>query len=271
MSSVGVYPYPYQTSGHGHTIRDPILFDTSSEGFPVDSGLDGSRLRHPNARKRVHWASEVIYIDRSEATGPQTHAGRSRPPPTEQSSSRDLSSRLLPSTSTGFVARARHGDVGLVGPSAMPSLANTSKLMARRRGRSLDETNDARRGRSRSSAPLDGHVISMPKGDSSRRGKRIGVAANSSFKRDSRILPNHPVFIVDVLPAVPDPPPNRLPPAPRPARLPTPDLDDISNRNFCSCDDLLCRFPTHQEFSAAFSKTNHQLEAAKAHIKNGRD
>lgn len=39
------------------------------------------------------------------------------------------------------------------------------------------------------------------------------------------------------LPAVPEPPQfQRPPPTPRPTRLPTPDLDDLSDHEFCCCD-----------------------------------
>lgn len=63
--------------------------------------------------------------------------------------------------------------------------------------------------------------------------------ANSAAKRDKvprRKITSH------VLPRVPDAPSSqnrKPPPAPRPARLPTPDLEDIDGEMFCRCDSYV--------------------------------
>lgn len=46
---------------------------------------------------------------------------------------------------------------------------------------------------------------------------------------------------LNIPPAVPEAPRQGPPPTPRPARLLTPDLEDISQNNFCDCNNLACR------------------------------
>lgn len=61
-------------------------------------------------------------------------------------------------------------------------------------------------------------------------------------------------------PPVPDPPSSRAtPPAPRPRRLPTPDLDELEHGEFCPCCPGNSR-----------SKMDAQLAAALSHIKGKR-
>jgi hypothetical protein len=62
--------------------------------------------------------------------------------------------------------------------------------------------------------------------------------ANTGSKRSSG-LPHRPL---NIPPPVPEAPRRQgPPPTPRPARLPTPDLEDISHRRFCACNNPVCR------------------------------
>jgi len=85
-----------------------------------------------------------------------------------------------------------------------------------------------------------GHGTSKP---THLRGGDLNFSKSSKRKTPDHHSPKKMIGLpVYTLPAVPEAPIRQgPPPTPRPARLPTPELDDISYRRFCACDDSGCR------------------------------
>ncbi|KAG4433971.1 hypothetical protein IFR05_010551 [Cadophora sp. M221] len=91
-------------------------------------------------------------------------------------------------------------------------------------------------------------------------------SAKSTASRDK--VP-HRRSLSQVPPSVPDAPSSwnqKPPPAPRPARLPTPDLMDIDGEMFCACDSNMFGKGYGPEGMKNLAKMNAQLEAARAHM-----
>ena len=153
-------------------------------------------------RKNVHWAPSVVYnehkmqprIQGSASTG-QFKKSPAKPPEQPPSSKSSSASNSPNKTDASHIRQ----------PSNF-------KFMQSRRP---------------ISPPLPEHSRAQV-----HRPAQTIAAANSASRRDPLTRPKSPTKIRKALPMVPDPPRAHPPPAPRPARLPTPDLPEIEEAKF---------------------------------------
>lgn len=206
-----------------------------------------SMAARTSTTKKVHWASEVVDNE-------DKHRELPRSPVTMQnhSSPHAIPSLRIRLDSSSVSSTRRDAPIRDDRRNRATPVANISKPIGQTRSRSSSDSHSSKRPQSSLSTPRKrDHMTSdgtsskskarQSKGSDRKRGHSEHSAANISSKRDSGSRPR-PVQIPKFLPAVPEPPQfQRPPPTPRPTRLPTPDLDDLSDHDFCCCDHSFCR------------------------------
>ncbi|KAK0115592.1 hypothetical protein ONS95_000135 [Cadophora gregata] len=93
-------------------------------------------------------------------------------------------------------------------------------------------------------------------------------SANSAAKRDKAPRGKSTSHVPPKVPDAPSRQSQRPPSAPRPSRIPTPDLMDIGGEMFCDCDvNVYGRFHVSAGMNS-LAKMDAQLQAAEAHMKH---
>lgn len=263
--------HPHQASNHKSAMCPPSSRTTAEK--LLSGGLRPSIKQHDiKQQNHVHWEFSIIENEPTTKPGLESCILGSEP----RLRKKPFSSKLRwesnnPGLARGsfvsaspceFIENARYSST-LDQP--MGSLANTSRSLDERPSRGptskearYGQANTAvkRKDQPQTQRPRSDHRLSRsgftgmrksqleePSSDSHQSSvSGYPALANSSSRRNSGKRSQRRTQISSLAPPVPDAPQiQRPPPTPRPARLPTPDLDDISERGFCYCCNVTCR------------------------------
>ncbi|RDL32943.1 uncharacterized protein BP5553_08382 [Venustampulla echinocandica] len=263
----------HQASNHKHAAKCPISSRRMAEKLP-SGGLRSSLKKHDmDQHKNVHWDSATVNNEtktksriRSPILGPESHPWNMTFSPRLRSESRNIGGSLAHASNTSrpmdprqsrvsTSKEARHGPPNTAVKRKTPS--STQRLSHDHRSLRTDSKGTIK------SRPDE---LSARSQDGSSSGYQ--APANSSSKRNPKKLSQLPSQISSLPPPVPDAP-QMPPPTPRPARLPTPDLDDISDRRFCYCNNAACHsraYPHDSQGRRLSSKMSEQIYAAQAYM-----
>lgn len=303
LGSIVMAGYPHQATPYGRPIQHPgkIQHPYENSQGSVLMSKPRSAMASPDAKhhnKKVRWATNTTSNEERTAKRKKSLVPRPESPISDFLPAEILSASIIPEVPTSshlrLVGESSPKNALALGYPKSTSRANISKQMnltplARETTRlSIQRGSKATPSTSRNLEnppsftykPFCGnHGTINQASDNSKSSFRAEAntkvrrlshspAANLTARRITKDLESS--TRMNLLPPVPEAPQHRgPPPTPRPARLPTPDLDDPSGREFCDCKNSFCRsIDNHSraDYSPTLSKMEARMKAAQAYM-----
>ncbi|KAH6669540.1 hypothetical protein B0J14DRAFT_121732 [Halenospora varia] len=298
LGSITMAGYPQQTTPYGAPTQQPGKIQRPHENSQDSVSMSKPRwaMASPDSKhhnKKVGWATNTTDNEGRTKKRRKSPIARPESPISDFSSStKILSASRIPEVPASSHSRVVGGSsiknaLALGDHSTSASRANISRQLnlapstretarpsiqrgsqgmpsaSRNLENPLPFTNNLSRGNHGTINQAADRSKSASRAEANTKARRSShsPSAKSSARRVAKKV--EPSARTNHFPPVPEAPQHRgPPPTPRLARLPTPDLDDLSDREFCDCKNSFCRGVDHHR-RADYSPTLSKMEAQR--------